>query len=189
MSDVSRRTLVKGAGWTVPPLVVVAAAPIVSASSKAILNLNYFEASRVYGAWSSADSASYFGGVTGSIELHVAETAWNATPTTVTTMLLEFTVEKSAFGQSAPTVTSSTTGTWIATGFRVSGDQIIYSFSWTGTLTTYGGTRYTKMYFSLPPSNNPPVLPQLSSAQRTIGWVATSPTSTSAGDSYVFSKS
>ena len=186
MSDVSRRTLVKGAGWTVPPLVVVAAAPIVSASSKAILNLNYFEASRVYGAWSSADSASYFGGVTGSIGLFLTETAWNATPTTVTTMLLEFTVEKSAFGQSAPTVTSSQTGTWIATGFRVSGDKIIYSFSWTGTLKTYGGDRNTRLSFALSPSNNPPVIPHLSTAQRTIVWGATSPTSTTAGGSYVF---
>lgn len=172
---VSRRGVVAGAIWATPVVMGLTATPALAASAgKATLLQNYHQASPVNGAWVGSESGHYFGGVTGSVGLYIDQTAWNATAITVTSITLKLTVKKSAFGTGAPVVTSSATGVWTAGTTTTSGDDVTYTFTWTGTLKTFGGDRYTTVGFKLPASSSPPILEKMTTAQRTITWTATS---------------
>lgn len=178
----SRRTLIKGSIWAAPVVLGLASSPAVAASTtkldgpatagQATLLLNYSQASAVYGQWEN--NAHKFGGITGAIGLHVAQTEWNATEYTVNSISLEVKVRKSAFQSAGGQVTGSETGAWTVTSTYESGDFVVFVFSWTGTLQTHKGPRYTTVRFSLQPSATAPYLQQLSSEERLISWTAMS---------------
>lgn len=192
----SRRTLIKGSIWAAPVVLGLASSPAVAASTtkndtttatagQATLLLNYTQASPIYGQYVTTDRHK-FGGVTGSIGLYVAQTAWNATEYTVNSISLEVKVRKSAFQAAGVKVTGSDTGTWKVTSTYESGDFVVIVFSWTGTFQTHKGPRYTTVFFSLQPSATAPYLQQLSSEERLISWTAMSAQTTVLTGSYSF---
>lgn len=189
----SRRTLIKGSLWAAPVVLGLASSPAVAASDElrgtttagqATLVLNYAQASAVYGQWE--DNGHKFGGVTGAIGLYVAQTEWNATEYTVNSISLEVKVRKSAFQATGIQVTGSETGAWAVTSTYESGDNIVIVFTWTGTLQTHKGPRYTAVHFSVQPSATAPHLQQLSSEERLISWTAMSAQTTVLTGSYSF---
>ncbi|MCW5951393.1 MAG: hypothetical protein KIT69_03970 [Propionibacteriaceae bacterium] len=191
----SRRTLITGAIWATPVVLGLAASPSVAASDNtldskapvagATLLLNYAQASPVWGQW-VADGAHRFGGVTGSIELYVDQTAWDATERTVTSISLELKVRKSAFRADGGKITAADTGAWAITSSYESGDYVVMVLTWTGILQTRQGPRYTKVNFSLQPSTTAPYLQQLSAEERLVSWTAMSAQTTVLTGSYSF---
>lgn len=190
----SRRTLIKGSIWAAPVVLGLASSPAVAASDRkadtpatagqATLLLNYTQASPIWGQ--HVAGRDKFGGVTGSIGLYVAETAWNATEYTVNSISLQVKVRKSAFQAAGVQVTGSETGAWKVTSTYESGDYVVIVFSWTGTFQTHKGPRYTTVFFSLQPSATAPYLQQLSSEERLISWTAMSAQTTVLTGSYSF---
>ena len=145
----TRRSVVRTAVWTVPAVTVVASAPALAATpGKADLVIQTLTAS----------NSGFVGGqpttVTSAVQVRLAYAAAAANVTSIT---LDVVFPTTLVQSASPTITSQNggTGSFTFTSQTVSGPNVIFRFTWTGTLQPTGGAQTPQLNFTMPRTSAP----------------------------------
>ena len=178
-AGVSRRKMIAGVAWSVPVIVGVSATPAVSASSPppqpAVLVFNYVS------AWAQLEGVSllaepwYYARFLGVLGGFGVQALYDATAANITSITVTLSVPKAGMVAAAPTIRGAgPLGVWTPVSGTVSGDNVVYTFIWAGSVSPINTTEMKLDYLL------PGVGTQVNDAwfPKTVVGVATSPQAT-----------